>query len=248
MRIIAGHDFYDGVAPYDTDTNRVFVRNSVKDPILFPKMKLYNDIRFTKLGEEPWRASNSLGKTEVHVRHLIFCGYLYNYIEVLIPPKYLYPETYTAPQQLFFWSEVGFRAYLETLRMDLTSSTKHWYWRDMSQAVTQENITDFFTRKLVSPVVWDFLLQNNICIARLEKTRNDEIVGYVNTDDLKEIGFPKIMSAYQTFQELDMFLGTILVKDENKMVSISDRSRSLKAGFDAYSFRNKKHPSKPRAA
>lgn len=65
----------------------------------------------------------------------------------------------------------------------------------------------------------------------------------INADILSDIEFFKVMDSQRTFQEIEMFIGNVLVNGNNKdMVGISDADRISQHGFDNWSFR--KMPSK----
>lgn len=57
---------------------------------------------------------------------------------------------------------------------------------------------------------------------------------------LSEMNFQKYMDSYTTYQEIDMFIGNVLVNDNDKMIKLKDEDRLYKAGFDKYSFRKEK--------
>lgn len=57
---------------------------------------------------------------------------------------------------------------------------------------------------------------------------------------LDEIRFQKEVDSFSTYQEIEMFIGNVLVNDNDKMIKLSDKDRLHKAGFDKYSFRKDK--------
>lgn len=61
---------------------------------------------------------------------------------------------------------------------------------------------------------------------------------------LKNYGFQRIYDPYTAFQEISMYLGSILVDDNTDMDSVNDFDMSRAKGFDEWSF--KKMPSKKR--
>lgn len=56
---------------------------------------------------------------------------------------------------------------------------------------------------------------------------------------LKEIGFFRVLGAYETFQEISMFMGGVLNGSERPTAKVAEPMRFLKHGFDRWSFRKK---------
>lgn len=56
---------------------------------------------------------------------------------------------------------------------------------------------------------------------------------------LKDLGFFRVLGAYETFQEISMFMGGVLNGSDRPTARVSDPIRFLKHGFDRWSFRKK---------
>lgn len=114
-------------------------------------------------------------------------------------------------------------------------------WNNSSKELKKRLEEEFVPRKFFDQ---DALIRNNVVIAVRFREENQ---WSKNPTGLKEIGFASVVPPWEAYQEIEMFLGTILVNDQSKMVSVSDKSKALKYGFDKYSFRNINHPAKPRS-
>lgn len=54
---------------------------------------------------------------------------------------------------------------------------------------------------------------------------------------LKDYQFYKVFDAFQTFQEIQMYLGGVLGRGEKEIVEVEDKYRIAQHGFDKWSFR-----------
>lgn len=59
----------------------------------------------------------------------------------------------------------------------------------------------------------------------------------VSNPPLRDFDFEKVLAPTQARQEVDMFLSNISASGENTLVTISDKSKISKYGFDDYSFK-----------
>lgn len=71
-------------------------------------------------------------------------------------------------------------------------------------------------------------------------------IAFIENPNLKELEFSKVFDAFTAHQEISMYLGDVLRMREKDTVEISDEDRAKSRGFDKWSFRRDKHPSKPR--
>lgn len=62
--------------------------------------------------------------------------------------------------------------------------------------------------------------------------------------NLKDLQFSKLLNNYQCFQEIEMFMGTVLVKDQMTMKPITDKLKATTHGFNDKSFRKEKQERK----
>ena len=61
---------------------------------------------------------------------------------------------------------------------------------------------------------------------------------------LKDLQFGKILSNHQCFQEIEMFMGNVLVKDQMTMQPVTDKLKATTHGFNDESFRKEKQERK----
>jgi hypothetical protein len=122
-------------------------------------------------------------------------------------------------------------------------------WRS-SKDISLQDLENLWTPKTPNQKTFQYILDNKIVIAYSiypnPNYQSNLSLFHINTDGLKDIGFASCFDPWTAYQELDMFLGTILINDQDHMVKISDKFLITKHGFDAFSFRNQIHPGKPR--
>ena len=91
----------------------------------------------------------------------------------------------------------------------------------------------------------DFFIERKIPIATSTTTeryrRNSDDSVELN-GNLKKYQFYRRLDAFQTYQELDMFVAGTMTQEDNPMASIGDEDLARAKGFDCYSF--KKGPTK----
>ncbi len=250
MRIIGGKDFYDGAVPFDTDSTRCFAREKPSNLIEIPLASNPLHVGFIKTIEEnryphTWRENIwningiSTGIFEVFV---YFAGKKYKGVEIRqsnIRNGLTIPST-------FLWSKSAAEKWCSAHEMELKPySTYQYEW-------TQKHIDDYWDAKEPKAEIQEFLMDNKILVAFSLYSPfwrwNEKAKWQVNTDQLKTINFGSRLDSWTAYQELDMYIGSILVNDQDHMVKISDKSMIAKHGYDKWSFRNQKHRGKPRAA
>ena len=226
MRIIGGHDYYDGVIPFDSDRERVFVRDR-KEIELVPVDNSRLQIKSTM---RP--VIQSLEKLEV-----IFCGKRYRGIRIMEQTRNYQPLI-----DVFAWTKE--RA-LQHVEFDERPA-----WRGpLEEQIYEGDVDRYFIPTPVDEKTFALLRKHKILIAIANHSRYsnlDNDIWRVNSDELRRLHFGSIMPAWEAYQELEMFLGTILVNDNDKMVTVSEQSKLAKHGFDKWSFKNPVHRNKPR--
>ena len=261
MRLIGGKDYYDGAVGFDNDNQRVFIRDRLefytkgqKDPIILPVPEFNQDIRIEfdatnyrmRYGyttyNDPFTKKDYIMGTEM----VYFCGFLYRY-EVLkeVINNGVYGTEYKTERFITTFDEYQ-EFFLDRFNQKLAKRPKRKMYPFEKKYITyySDNISDYFKP---IPVNSEYLRQNKvICAIYVRLDRNSDRLWALNTDGLDTVGFQKIMSQWQAYQEIEMFPGTILVDDADKMVKLSDDKVLTKHGFDKWSFRNKVHPAKPR--
>jgi len=226
MRIIGGHDYYDGVIPFDSDRERVFVRDHKTIelvPVDNSRLQIKSTARPVLRGIE---------KLEV-----IFCGKRYRGIRIKETTRQYQPLI-----DVFAWTAE--RA-LQHLEFD---DRPAWRTPDGEQIYSQD-VGRYFAPTPVDEKTFALLRQQKILIAIAQHEGfSNKSTWRVNSAELKYLHFGSIMPAWEAYQELEMFLGTILVNDDDQMVKVSEQSKLVKHGFDKWSFKNPIHRNKPRGA
>lgn len=260
MKTIGGHDYYD-ISPYDTDTSRIFVRHKTTGE---RKVKLPIKLDYASLTANSKGYASTLNERGIvtkvgtlkiretlyfNIAYLIFCGKLYRGVKVSTYPW----ASGIAKDTIFYWTKDSFLKKLAKhgIKLYTPKSADFLSPRYGDERVTTKSIGDFFTPRYLTPQEMDVILKDEIVLAYTVLNAHDyvkDIKWECNTDILKSIGFPAVFDAWACYQEIDMFLGTILVQNEDKMVKISDASMIAKHGYDKWSFRNQVHPAKPRGA
>lgn len=262
MRFIGGKDYYDGVTGFDTDDRIVFVRQNFNKPEHRPKDKVYgyeSDLIFDNYSRKSrWKHEGAdLG----HI-YVIFCGVLYRGL-------YRKETTYNADAGQHsttyqcFWDSAS--ALAELKRQDCLLHEDDFVWKPYGttidrKRVTADTVDKFFEPQTLPQRITDMLIADNVVhsiqVGSVNGLANSPSTGhqyatsfpawYDNTDGLKAIGFARVIDPWQAYQQIDMWLGSQLAKEEDNMVKLSDKELIAKHGFDKVSFRNTHHVGKPR--
>lgn len=215
---------------------------------------LYDDRKIKQAG---WRQEGS----DLSTIKVIFCGQLYRglYREVSEFNKDTgnLQKTYQC-----FWDSASLLEELKRQECQLHEDEEYWSFRSgaNSKRVTLDTIDSFFESQSLPKSIMDTLIAENIVhsiqvgtVSGLKKSASTGqqyaetyAAWYDNTDGLKAIGFAKVIDPWQAYQQIDMWLGSQLAKDEDNMVKLSDKELIAKHGFDKVSFRNTHHVGKPR--
>ena len=260
MKIVGdGKDYYDGVMYFGTDDSRIFTRHNIYTEFfqdkIFDRKEDYSLNLISLRTKFSWKDARRVGYdscvwefkpriiTTFSYVFVIFAGIRYFCI-------YETTKNYSTNEVTtqYFWKLDDLLAYLEKNGVSLTKNDK---WR---KNVLGGNLV----RKLYEPTKivgeeFEYLVKNNILIAIgkenniFDNRRIRSLIWFINTDGLKELQFAKVLDPWTAYQELDMFLGSVLVSDQDKMVKVSDASKIMKYGYDKWSFRNQVHPAKPRS-
>lgn len=237
MRIIGGHDYYDGVVPFDTDRSRVFLRDARE--VELPLTKHNFRVQTFPKG---WGS-------ELYALELIFCGKRYLGLELALSRSV--PGQFTTERQNhFIWTFERYKDLQRTLGFTFeTVNKRNRRWDDTS--LYENDLEDFFIPKEATDLS-RWLLDERVLVAIAPPQRNrwgnTKVPWVINGDGLKDVHFASAVEPWRAYQELDMFLGTILVGDEDRMVKVSDKTKLAKYGFDNWSFKNAVHAGKPRGS
>ncbi len=262
MRLIGGKDYYDGVTGFDTDERRVFVRSNLAKAEARTIDQVYpyeTDLVFENFKKTSRWRTESADLSHIYV---IFCGVLYRGL-------YRSESTYNTDSQSrsttyhCFWDATS--ALEELKRQECQLYDDEYRWKRYGSTIDQKRVIastvdKFFEPQTLPQAITDILIAENIVhsirlgnISGLKKSAfngnmyaTDYPAWYDNTDGLKTIGFARVVDPWQAYQQIDMWLGSQLAKEEDNMVQLSDNELIAKHGFDKVSFRNTHHVGKPR--
>jgi hypothetical protein len=230
MRLISNfHDYYDGAMKYfANDDMHTYIRNRevISDfarPLDFS----------TDLMSSAWRWPTRLYK---NIRIIGFCGKIYPVLklEYTIPDEEFGDFHRKSVVEFCFTPEEAIAAeisWMERESVCQSSSVKNSEWKEMWNTLT--NRKDYLEL---------FQTHRTPCFAI-------DVIGYpseyasnwtlIINPTLKDYKFQKIFDSYIAMQELEMFLGNVLVQDTQVKVPVgSDVVIAESKGFDKHSFRN----------
>lgn len=229
MRIIGGKDYYDHAVYYNTDTSRIFKRGRALDN------NLVEDKILDKFLVE--HINDTINGFHFMSITVIMCGKIYNGLQVD------YGDDLNTISE-FIWSKDKFYKFIEKNNIVIPNGNnwRHYY------NLTKNTIELMNWVRTSNKDNLDYLIKNEIIIA-IRSTNNyfGDKNWLINTEGLDKINFAAVLKPHEAYQEIDMFLGTILVNDADNMVQVSNETKIKKYGFDDFSFKNKIHPSKPRS-
>jgi hypothetical protein len=236
MKIVGGYDYYDSVGGYQSDDTRTFVRQKpysweVKDTHEWVTLSLprpeYHSYKFEE---------------DVRTIEVIFCGQYYFGL-------YYRTSGLREPAQThYIWDFETFKKELADKKLHFDEG-KWFYYVNKRHAI--DDIEKLFQR--VRYPLEEELIKNGVVIATRDSglytnDRKSFRKWSKNPSGLKDIHFASVVPPWEAYQEIEMYLGTILVNDADKMINVSDDVKLGKYGFDKWSFKNKVHNSKPRGA
>ncbi len=225
MRIIGGHDYYDGLTTH-SDKTRVFLRD--RREVALPKPKVFH-LKLSGLG----------GFDDVVSLEVIFCGRRYRGLSIRLHRN-------TVSEINYFWSATKLRDYIADhgcLRF-IEAPKVRWHTRSASY-LYEKDLDTFFSPAPIEAALLEWVVRERALVA-IAPTQNHVKEWVINSDGLKDLWFYQAVAPWEAYQELEMFLGTILVGDEDRMVKVSDEIKLRKYGFDKWSFKNIVHAHKPR--
>jgi hypothetical protein len=243
MRIISKFkDYYDGVQGLGFDDKLVFVRHT--DEIIVEEKEIEEYLNkisykgFSSYKSDEYRAKQmfSIPYWEIKSNFLIFCGKIYTY----------YVASFLGnDDKIYAWSIDDLIKYFK-LNIEYSKFTTHWhYWRWNKNNFANE--FDRFETSFMANTntdISDFCIKYNcpimLCQSYRDNSTMKSLYKLILNPNLKNMSFQRVFNPYQAYQELEMFLGNVLVNDNDKMIKLSDKDRLHKAGFDKWSFRKMK--------
>jgi hypothetical protein len=224
MRIIGGHDYYDGALAFGHDPSVVLVRekDKVLDSDTAKRLGLYHRYLST-----PYSRNMTLwGTVAVVVADKLYMGATVR--EIGKDAHYAWSQE--------AWADLLAQFDRAAPRMGLTRWSRRWLLK-----YPDEDPTKFFEPMPVPAPVRHYMIDNRISILLSDHVSGRPEKGWlINPDCLKESGFAKCIDPYTLFQELDMWVSGVLGMPANAMVEVSNDTKIHKHGFDKGSFRKPK--------
>jgi hypothetical protein len=226
MRIISRfQDYYDRAMAHGADQSRVFVRDNVE----------YADSHRTSevpahLGElaQLLKGGMNVGRVSLEPFLIAFAGKLYPGVRCHVLGSMAdNPPTQSTAE--FAYDLASLLRFCAAHEVDLE---KKGFFDRMSQ---KQRFAAFFTLT-GSAQHAAMLCEHGIAIA-VAISRSPAKV-QVNPA-LKNFEFFRVFDAWQTYQELDMYLGALAAPDTKPPVQVSDADRIHQHGFDRRSFRKR---------
>lgn len=215
MRIVSNfHDYYDTVMVYGQDDQVTWIRTEEK-----------LEVNTNQLGiHDGWFAKYELrvrkGSCYVNESYIAFCGKIYptHKGEMGLSLPYLVGISYEDMRDSF----CGF-----TQEDLITKDNKPSYgWRK----------TESYAREVWLSTPCHALHTKFDCPVLLIEKNSITKCPY-----LRSLGFQRIKDPYTAFQDISMYISGVMAQKQNPMVTISDKSKILKHGFDPiYGFRKRK--------
>jgi hypothetical protein len=251
MRIFSKyHDYYDTALGYGIDPSIIYERKDEditdlysKQPFLYDKLsKIYSkvfDFNASRIDNEELQV---LSKNLI-----IFCGKIYSCIEVVYKIKNTnktIEKSIESTTEFVYTYEAFNKIITNYTKINLEKNLSDYFSYNMSnmsadkrfkllfekQGIESKDATDLHF-KLDSPL---------IVMIRNTSSKNGKIFTIHKNSCLKNIEFYKIVSPFEAFQELSMFIGGIMGGKSPIMIEIADKDRIAKHGFDKFSFRKEK--------
>jgi hypothetical protein len=252
MRIIGGHDYYDGAMAYGQDRDLVFVRdNRIVENKDCPFDVYYPHGKVTKKNGPKWGQRDP---SEIETKDKTYnvssatvwvAGKRYGGLRVTsrIDTEYTNEVFWDFDKFIAFIDPLGYRPYNPS-KWDLEYRGGDKYTK----------LEDWFAVRDATKEEMDWIVENNAAIAipyqaadrRQDKMNRAVYEWHINPASvefgLKQMDFQKVMDPYTLFQELSMFVGGVLPRSGNPIVEITDNKIKIaKHGFNhPLSFRKQK--------
>jgi len=241
MRIISKkHDYYDSVMIHGTDPDIIFNRKLVK----------HNDSdKFSPEIEKYFREPFSLidaRRLSIEPFAVIFCGEIYKGIIVYTRKKkqkenwcyavyddYDRVHCYNYEETLKAFNDAGYNIKEELSR--------RIYIDGKSVIMSAERRIELFFEDSGSDKFMSLMVEKKCPVLLVEKTSSYDLsLKVIENPILKDVSFFRVFDSYTTYQRLSMFIGGVLPRKARPIVTISDKDKIAKRGFDKWSFRKMK--------
>lgn len=214
MRIISDfHDYYDAVMKTGMDKNVIYSRTNVGFKVInknFPPVN-YN------------LSVSSNNYVTLSTIYLGYCG------QIIPLVKYENKDQVVVFNNIKSLEEFSDRVGLKLRYKKSFFSRIYW---DSSNL---ESYDDFFKNKETDSLK-EFFFKYNVPLFLYYKEK-DQIRYLVTNPKLLDLNFQKFKDPYTVFQDISQYVSGVLLTNQNPMVTISDKDKVYKHGFNKWSFR-----------
>jgi hypothetical protein len=233
MRIISKfHDYYDRAMGAGQDQSLVFVRQHqvVKDLPEFMRPAHRFDRQSRRWGIQCFPFT------------IGFCGRLYYGITLVARTHWSVEPAGETRHSFYSVSELSVAH--AALGAVLDNETKHKKrWRNIFHTRDRFDWREFMAQPQGNKAHEQWFIENKVSIAVWDQETYAPDERSINPQ-LKRYEFFRVFDAFQTYQELSMFVGGVLPGASADMAVVGDKDRLAQRGFDKWSFR--KMPEKKR--
>lgn len=256
MKIISKfQDYYDSVLGYGHDDHICFVRHQ-KERLIDKREPLADACK----GFGSYTHRGNKGKLGWNYFILGFCGKIYYGITLVHDEKAEHSQFSSYPNDVFksFYNVKEMKTYInEQYSLKLIDKKSyeelnerdnrfyHWGGNRKSQRKNRwEKWDDYFNRETPNILKETFFTEKTpyYIIQHQQGVGWDAKISLLTNPILKSRNFYKVFDTFQTYQEIEMYLGGVLGNTEDNTVNISDNDMRDAKGFDNRSF--KKPPTK----
>lgn len=242
MRIISKYkDYYDRAMQHGQDQSVVFVRDD-KEVEFKLLSKEHQDFLRPTLQVGP--KDNKKGTTvNFKAFIVVFCGVLYRGVRChrkTVDQHKVFDLGVEETRCFFNYDEIA--EYLAQYDIELSTQP---VWKIYASDRVVENTKSYLSRQGTKDL-YNFCIENRYVTLTSEEAEWAERYNYNRTYSLHANGFLdkfqfyRIMDAFTTYQEIDMFVSGTLPQSTTMPITISDKDRIQQHGFDKYSFRKPK--------
>lgn len=236
MRIISKfHDYYDTVQGLGFDSSLTFIRERKRfDPRAYVPKEISEHMATGYSVETCRPADRRFVAIERCAFTVLFCGSIYRGIRI---------EALTTPMSkaIYCYSEQKYRSELAALGYKAKQKKAQRWWVVQNKF---KNSADYFAATgKADCALFEFAIANRITSA-IFTDREQRWMGFgddetklVYNPPLKDISFYQVKPVVQAYQDLEMYLGSVLGAPERPIIAITDKDRIQQHGFDKWSFR-----------
>ncbi|MBY3433795.1 hypothetical protein HFN89_06485 [Rhizobium laguerreae] len=248
MRIIGGHDYYDSAQALGQDRERVFARSLFDKaegrpvgevglkPVDASRLFLVSDpARYRHASDD--KVDNRKGRFDFRPMVVWFAGVRHACVRV--DGRYVDQDDYMT---WCAWSADELRAFLASVESGFSEAL--WTGTDLGKDTVDAWFADpgaDSEREWLATQRVSIAISDGLGSRHGHRTWHDTRRWKIDTDGLKDLGFARVLSPWEAFQRLDMWVGGIIAGPGRPMVEIgSDVVRRDKHGFDDRSFKKEK--------